>query len=182
LSRKGPKSQTRAGGLRSKTTKARTHVDRLREPRAELEKKLEARTRELSEAREQQAATAEVLQNAERLMTLSTSAVAVCCWRDSRSSLNRRLPAGQPHRSACQVESASTSLRSRKTKPPSRYRFPKTEQHAVSHHRRDFDLENLYRVPEIVTLGRFPGGGESDSRWRTKEVRHVGSDTLTPGF
>jgi hypothetical protein len=43
----------------------------------------------------------------------------------------------------CQVESASTSLRSRKTKPPSRYRFPKTEQHAVSHHRRDFDLENL---------------------------------------
>jgi hypothetical protein len=56
---------------------------------------------------------------------------------------NRRLPASQPHRSACQVEFASTSLRSRKTKPPSRYRFPKTEQHAVSHHRRDFDLENL---------------------------------------
>jgi len=42
--------------------------------------------------------------------------------------------------------------------------------------------EDLYRMPEIVTLGRFPGGGESDSRWRTKEVRHVGSDTLTPGF
>src|SRR5262249_11848903 len=41
---------------------------------------------------------------------------------------------------------------------------------------------NLYRVPEIVTLGRLPGEGESDSRWRTKEVRHVGSDTLTPGF
>src|SRR5262249_50208344 len=40
----------------------------------------------------------------------------------------------------------------------------------------------LYRVPEIVTLGRLPGEGESDSRWRTKEVRHVGSDTLTPGF
>src|SRR5215472_7733716 len=38
----------------------------------------------------------------------------------------------------------------------------------------------LYRVPEIVTLGRLPGEGESDSRWRTKEVRHVGSDTLTP--
>src|SRR5262245_31971472 len=35
--------------------------------------------------------------------------------------------------------------------------------------------QHLYRVPEIVTLGRFPGGGESDSRWRTKEVRHVGS-------
>src|ERR1700730_1879496 len=29
--------------------------------------------------------------NAERLMTLSTSAVAVCCWRDSRSSLSRRV-------------------------------------------------------------------------------------------
>jgi hypothetical protein len=40
----------------------------------------------------------------------------------------------------------------------------------------------LYRVPEIMTLGRLPGEGESDSRWRTSEVRHVGSDTLTPGF
>src|SRR5262249_2611509 len=49
-------------GLRSKTTKARTNVDRIREPRAELEKELEARTRELNEAREQQAAAAEVLQ------------------------------------------------------------------------------------------------------------------------
>ena len=62
MSRKGAKSQTRIIGLRSKTTKARTHVDRVREPRAELDKELEARTRELSEAREQQAATTEVLQ------------------------------------------------------------------------------------------------------------------------
>jgi two-component system NtrC family sensor kinase len=61
LSRKGAKSRRRISGLRSKTTKARTHVARVREPRAELEKKLEARTRELSEAREQQAATTEVL-------------------------------------------------------------------------------------------------------------------------
>jgi hypothetical protein len=61
LSHKGAKSRTRITRLRSKTTKARTHVDRIREPRAGLEKKLEARTRELSEAREQRAATAEVL-------------------------------------------------------------------------------------------------------------------------
>jgi GAF domain-containing protein len=61
LARKGAKSQRRITGLRSKATKARTHVDRVREPRAESDKKLEARTRELSEAREQQAATTEVL-------------------------------------------------------------------------------------------------------------------------
>src|SRR5262249_28016561 len=40
----------------------------------------------------------------------------------------------------------------------------------------------LYRVPEIVTRGRFPDGGESDSTWRTREARHVGSDTIAPGF
>jgi cytochrome c553 len=42
--------------------------------------------------------------------------------------------------------------------------------------------EALYRVPEIVTLGRFPDARESDSTWRTKEVRHVGSDTIAPRF
>jgi len=62
LSRKGAKSRVSVGGsLRSNGTKARTRVGRIREPRAELEKKLEARTRELSEAREQQAATSEIL-------------------------------------------------------------------------------------------------------------------------
>ena len=35
---------------------------------------------------------------------------------------------------------------------------------------------------EIVTRGRFPDGGESDSTWRTQEARHVGSDTIAPGF
>src|SRR5262245_2860486 len=54
MSRKGAKSRRRITGLRSKTTKARTHVDRVREPRAELE-------RELAEALEQQTATSEVL-------------------------------------------------------------------------------------------------------------------------
>src|SRR5437879_4824442 len=33
-----------------------------------------------------------------------------------------------------------------------------------------------------MTLGRLPGEGESDSRWRTSEVRHVGSDTLRRDF
>src|SRR5215813_7831554 len=28
----------------------------------------------------------------------------------------------------------------------------------------------LYRVPEIVTRGRFPDGGESDSTWRTQRL------------
>jgi two-component system, NtrC family, sensor kinase len=57
LSRKGPQSRTRAHSPRSTATKARTRVDRVRE----LEKKLAARERELSEALEQQTATSEVL-------------------------------------------------------------------------------------------------------------------------
>src|SRR5262249_44810433 len=55
LARKGAKSRTRITGLRSKTTKARTHVDRLRAANADLKKKL-------AEALEQQTATSEVLQ------------------------------------------------------------------------------------------------------------------------
>src|SRR5262249_20725124 len=31
-------------------------------------------------------------------------------------------------------------------------------------------LSDLYRVPEIVTRGRFPDGGESDSTWRTRRL------------
>ena len=54
LSRKGAKSRRRTTGLRSKTTKARTHVDRFRAANADLKKKL-------AEALEQQAATSEVL-------------------------------------------------------------------------------------------------------------------------
>jgi GAF domain-containing protein len=54
LSRKEAKSQTRITGLRSTRTKVRTHVGGVREPRAELEKKL-------AEALEQQAATSDVL-------------------------------------------------------------------------------------------------------------------------
>jgi GAF domain-containing protein len=54
LSRKGAKSRTRVRGLRSNKTKAKTHVDRVRESNAELKKKL-------AEALEQQTATSEVL-------------------------------------------------------------------------------------------------------------------------
>jgi GAF domain-containing protein len=55
LSRKGAKSRTRVGGLRSKKTKAGTQLDRLRASNADLKKKL-------AEALEQQTATSEVLQ------------------------------------------------------------------------------------------------------------------------
>jgi GAF domain-containing protein len=54
LSRKGTKRRRQVTGLRSKTTKARTHVDRVRAANADLKKKL-------AEALEQQAATSEVL-------------------------------------------------------------------------------------------------------------------------
>src|SRR5215831_1955241 len=54
LSRKGAKSRTRITGLRSKTTKATTDVDRLRAANTDLTKKL-------AEALEQQTATSEVL-------------------------------------------------------------------------------------------------------------------------
>jgi hypothetical protein len=72
LSRKGAKSRTGAPVLRSTRTKASTRAARSRESQArpqqnfeayahELEKKLEARERDLSEALERQAATDEVL-------------------------------------------------------------------------------------------------------------------------
>jgi regulator of replication initiation timing len=54
LSCRGAKSRRRITGLRSKTTKARTHVDRLRAANADLKKRL-------AEALEQQTATSEVL-------------------------------------------------------------------------------------------------------------------------
>ena len=54
MSLKGANSPTRGRKLRSTGTKARARVSRIREPRADLEKKL-------AEALEQQMATSEVL-------------------------------------------------------------------------------------------------------------------------
>jgi two-component system, NtrC family, sensor kinase len=54
LSRKGAKSPTRVGSLRSTRTKARTRVGHIREPQAELES-------QLAQALAQQAATSEIL-------------------------------------------------------------------------------------------------------------------------
>ena len=73
MSRKGAKSRTRARKLRSTGTKAKTRVapsdkaqatliTKLKAHARDLEKKLEIRTRELSESLEQQTATSEVLQ------------------------------------------------------------------------------------------------------------------------
>jgi GAF domain-containing protein len=54
LARKGAKSRRRITSLRSETTKAKTHIDRVRAANADLKKRL-------AEALEQQAATSEVL-------------------------------------------------------------------------------------------------------------------------
>src|SRR5262245_55692386 len=60
-SRKGAKSRKHGLKSRSTGTKVRTRIGRGRNAFIELEKQLDARTRELAEAREQQTATSEVL-------------------------------------------------------------------------------------------------------------------------
>src|SRR5262245_11038844 len=61
-SRKGAKSRTHGRNLRSTgRTKTATRDGQVRKPRADLERQLETYKRELNEAREQQAATSEIL-------------------------------------------------------------------------------------------------------------------------
>src|SRR5215510_984898 len=61
LSRKGAKSRTGGRKLRSIGTKARTRLSNGPNSLIELKQQLDARTRELADAREQQTATSEVL-------------------------------------------------------------------------------------------------------------------------
>ena len=61
MSRKGAHSPTRGRKPRSTGTKARERVSNGANLLIELKQQLEARTRELAEAREQQTATSEIL-------------------------------------------------------------------------------------------------------------------------
>src|SRR5262249_26840118 len=77
LSLKGANSPTRGRKLRSTGTKARAHIGRADEPRAELEKKLDARTRELAEARTQLAEAREHLSEALEQQTATSQVLQV---------------------------------------------------------------------------------------------------------
>src|SRR5215831_1415816 len=77
LSRKGVKGRVRRRRVRSTETKARTHVGQGHEPPAELEKKLDARTRELAEARTQLAEAREHLSEALEQQTATSEVLRV---------------------------------------------------------------------------------------------------------
>jgi hypothetical protein len=77
LSRKGAKSRTGGRKLRPTGTKARAHVGRGYDSRAELEKKLDARTRELAEARKQLAEAREHLSEAVEQQTATSEVLRV---------------------------------------------------------------------------------------------------------
>jgi GAF domain-containing protein len=77
LSRRGVKGRARRRRARSTETKARTHVGQGHEPPAELEKKLDARTRELAEARMQLAEAREHLSKALEQQTATSEVLRV---------------------------------------------------------------------------------------------------------
>ena len=77
MSHKSANSPTRGRKLRSTGTKARAHVGRAHEPRTELEKKLDARTRELTEARTQLAEAREQLSEALEQQTATSEVLRV---------------------------------------------------------------------------------------------------------
>ena len=108
-------------------------------------------------------------------------------------------PVGSRHRQQLNGEFIAALLRDfrhggpkaiervRRTQPASYLKIlallcPREHKAEHSNPVKDMTDEELYRVPEIVTRGRFPDGGESDSTWRTQEARHVGPDTIAPGF
>src|SRR5207244_8426541 len=90
LSGKGAKSRTHGRSLRSTGTKARTRVGRNRISMLDLNKKLEARERELAEALARQAATAEALRAIANSATDAEMALRAIAERAAR------LP-GVPH-------------------------------------------------------------------------------------
>ena len=55
-------------------------------------------------------------------------------------------------------------------------------EYALQFDRHLKEYGQLYQIPEGVTRLGFPNQCRSDSRWRTKEVRHVDSDTIATGF
>jgi GAF domain len=166
LSRKGAKSRTRVGGLRSTRMRPGTRVRRKRQPRADLEQQLEKYKRDLAEARqhlaaalEQQAATSEVLQVISSspgelepaFSTMLENAVRLC----EATFGNMYLRDGEVYRIAAAHNTPPALLEHRRRVPLERPtsafgRMVRTKQVV---HIADLVAEQMYaeREPEVVT-------------------------------
>ncbi len=166
LSRKGAKSRTRVGGLRSTGMRPGTRVRRKRQPRADLEQQLEKYKRDLAEARqhlaaalEQQAATSEVLQVISSspgelepaFSTMLENAVRLC----EATFGNMYLRDGEVYRIAAAHNTPPALLEHRRRVPLERPtsafgRMVRTKQVV---HIADLVAEQMYaeREPEVVT-------------------------------